>query len=203
VTGAYVNSLIERARTQIAASDYQGAVNSLECAQVYPQNLGEGKLYGALENHIFYYLGVAYQGLGLPEQAQESFHKASVGLSEPTSAMYYNDQPPHLIFYQGLALKKLGRAEEAHAIFTRLVQYGQDHLDEDVKMDYFAVSLPDFLVFDEDLNRRNRIHCHYMMALGHLGLGAQEQAAVQFRQVLALNADHTGTHLHQRGTFFV
>ena len=38
-------------------------------------------------------------------------------------------------------------------------------------MDYFAVSLPDFLVFDDDLNGRNRIHCQYMAALGYLGLG--------------------------------
>ncbi len=65
-------------------------------------------------------------------------------------------------------------------------------------MDYFAVSLPDFLVFDEDLNRRNRIHCHYMMALGCLGLGDTANAAAQFDQVLAMNADHVGAALHKR-----
>jgi len=58
--------------------------------------------------------------------------------------MYYNDQPPEMIFYQGLALRKLGRLAEAQAIFTRLVDYGQAHLNDKVQMDYFAVSLPDF-----------------------------------------------------------
>ena len=48
-------------------------------------------------------------------------------------------------------------------------------------MDYFAVSLPDFLVFDEDLQRRNRIHCHYMMALGLLGLGEAGRSRTAFR----------------------
>ena len=42
----------------------QQAIAYLEQAQVYPPNLGEGKLYGAQENNIFYYLGCAYQALG-------------------------------------------------------------------------------------------------------------------------------------------
>jgi hypothetical protein len=31
------------------------------------------------------------------EKAMEYFLKASVGLDEPTSAMFYNDQPPEMI----------------------------------------------------------------------------------------------------------
>ncbi len=84
--------------------------------------------------------------------------------------MYYNDQPPDMIFYQGLARRKLRREQDAQSIFRRLVEYGQTHLHDEVQMDYFAVSLPDFLVFDDDLGTRNRIHCHYMMGLGWLGL---------------------------------
>ncbi len=198
VTGVYVNCLVEQARAYLNAGRCQEAIESLERAQVYPPNLGEGKLVSALENHIFYYLGLAHKGLGEGEIARADFERASIGLSEPASAMYYNDQPPHLIFYQGLALAKLGRAAEARAIFARLVQYGQSHLDDEAKMDYFAVSLPDFLVFDEDLNRRNCIHCHYMMALGYLGLGDTANAAAQFDQVLAMNADHVGAALHKR-----
>ena len=198
VTSAYVTALVELARKHLASGACAVAVDCLEQAQVYPPNLGEGKLYGALENHIFYYLGQAYQALGQAEQARAAFTRASSGLSEPTSALYYNDQPPHLIFYQGLALAALDQPEQARAVFTRLVDYGQAHLEDALKLDYFAVSLPDFLVFDEDLNRRNRIHCHYMQALGYLGLGLKDQSAAQFAQVLQMNADHMGAHLHQR-----
>ena len=198
VTGAYVNCLVELAREAIHGGDHRAAIDLLERAQVYPPNLGEGKLHGALENHIFYYLGLAHEGLQQSEPAREYFTRASVGLSEPTSAVYYNDQPPHMIFYQGLALEKLGRGAEARAIFHKLVQYGQEHQHDAVKMDYFAVSLPDFLVFDEDLSRRNHIHCRYMMALGHLGLGQMPQAAEQFDQVLTLDANHIGARLHKR-----
>jgi tetratricopeptide (TPR) repeat protein len=199
VTGAYVNCLVEAARQHILQADYPAALSLLEQARTYPHNLGEGKLYAALENNVLYYSGVACQGLGAAgaERAQAFFEQAATGLSEPTSPMYYNDQPPHMIFYQGLALQQLGQAAAATQIFEKLVQYGLDHLADPVQMDYFAVSLPDFLVFDEDLSHKNQVHCHYMMALGYLGLNMKAEAASQFDQVLALNADHIGAHLHK------
>jgi tetratricopeptide (TPR) repeat protein len=197
VTGQYVLSLVELARRSLAAQRFDEAIALLERARVYPPNLGEGKLQGTLENHIFYYLGCAYEALGQYERAREHFQRASEGLLEPASPMYYNDQPPDMIFYQGLALQKLNRPAEAEEVFNRLVTYGQAHLNDDVIMDYFAVSLPDFLVFDADLNRRNRIHCHYMMALGYLGLGANEQAQEHFAAVLSEEPHHLGAILHR------
>jgi tetratricopeptide (TPR) repeat protein len=198
VTGQYIVSLVELARRSSGQGDYAGAISRLEQAQVYPHNLGEGKLYGAQENNIFYELGRAYAGLGNTERAQAAFARAAVGLSEPTSSVYYNDQPPDMIFYQGLARQQLGRASEAQAIFRKLVDYGQAHLDDDIGMDYFAVSLPDFLVFDEDLSWRNRIHCHYMLALGYTGLGEQAAAEQHYAEALRLDASHLGATLHRR-----
>ena len=72
------------------------------------------------------------------------------------------------------------------------------HLDDKVKVDYFAVSLPDFLVFDVDMDERNRIHCLYMMGLGDLGLGNSATARKHFDAVLALDASHLGATLHRR-----
>jgi hypothetical protein len=77
------------------------------------------------------------------------------------------------------------------------VSYGQEHLNDDIKMDYFAVSLPDFVVFEADLNQRNQIHCHYMMALGKLGMGDEEGAAQEFNWVLAEQPDHFGSTIHR------
>ena len=69
VTGQYVTSLVELAKAALASGKPAAAVDLLEQAQVYPPNLGEGKLYGAQENHIFYYLGCAYVQLGEPDRA--------------------------------------------------------------------------------------------------------------------------------------
>jgi tetratricopeptide (TPR) repeat protein len=121
---------------------------------------------------------------------------ASQGLEEPASPMFYNDQPPDMIFYQGLAWLKLGNAKEARSRFNKLKDYGEQHLFDTVNIDYFAVSLPDFLIFKDDLNKGNKLHCHYMMGLGHLGLEEFEQARMQFSQVLELDPSHQGARVH-------
>lgn len=137
-----------------------------------------------------------HQILGQADRAHGSFIKATSGSLEPASQLYYNDQPPDLIFYQGMANTKLRRESTAQAIFSQLVDYGEKHLVEQVTIDYFAVSLPDFLVFDQDLNLQNRIHCHYMQGLGYLGLGENTQAIEHFRKVLSLNVYHIGATIH-------
>lgn len=197
-SGQYIASLVQLAKQAIEQGQFEKAIELLERAQVYPHNLGEGKLAGAQENHIFYYLGRAYEGLGQQEQARHFFQRATVGQSEPTSAMYYNDQPPDMIFYQGLAHRALGNEAAAEAVFNKLVAYGQQHYDDDVKIDYFAVSLPDFLVFEGDLNQHNKIHCDYMQGLGYLGLGDKQRAEAHFNKALAADANHLGATLHRR-----
>lgn len=197
VTGQYVLAHVELAKQALDGQRYDEAVQLLKEALVYPANLGEGKLAGAQENNIYYYLGNAYEGLGLNEKAVECWNKASIGLEEPASAMYYNDQPPELIFYQGMAWHKLGNEKEAKRRFNKLVDYAEKHLFDDVKFDYFAVSLPDFLVFEDDLNKRNEIHCRYMRALGLLGLGQLEEAKSQLDEVLRLDLNQQGAMIHR------
>ena len=142
------------------------------------------------------YLGCAYACLGLTEKATDNFQAAAYGLEEPASVMFYNDQPPDMIFYQGLAWLELGDANKARSRFNKLINYGEQHLFDKVKIDYFAVSLPDFLVFEDDLQKRNEVHCHYMMGLGLLGLQEFEQARAQFSQVLQLDVNHQGARVH-------
>ena len=51
---------------------------------------------------------------------------------------------------------------------------------------------------EDGLSRRNRIHCHYMMALGYLGLGDQSQISSHSDQILAMESSHFGAHIHKR-----
>ncbi len=201
VAAQYVASHVEIARRALLESQYETAIGHLEQALVYPPHLGEGKLAGAHDNHVYYFLGEAYRRSGDDERANSYFEKATLGSLEPTSPMYYNDQPPEMIFYQGMARRALGRAlgrlDDADAIFRSLVSYGRDHMDDDVQMDYFAVSLPDFLVFDTDLRERNRLHCHFMIGLGLLGQGDQAEAQREFDAVLARQPDHLGAVVHR------
>ena len=196
VTGQYALAHIELGKNYLHMQQDKDALETLKKALVYPENLGEGKLAGAQENNIHYYLGCAYKRLGMTEKATEYFRAASQGLEEPASPMFYNDQPPDMIFYQGLAWLKLGNAREARSRFNKLIDYGEQHLFDNVKIDYFAVSLPDFLVFEDDLDRRNKVHCFYMMGLGHLGLQEFKKAWTYFSRALELDVNHQGTRIH-------
>ena len=195
-SGQYVSALVQTAGMMIEEGHHHRAIELLSQAQVYPYNLGEGKLYGTQENDIFYLMGCAFDELGNHEQAVECFKKATIGASEPTAAIFYNDQQPDKIFYQGLAWKKLGEQERANQIFNRLIDYGREHMNDVVKIDYFAVSLPNLLVFEDDLELRNLIHCQFISGLGYLGLGSNDLARKLFLAVLSLDAEHAGAKQH-------
>lgn len=57
-------------------------------------------------------------------------------------------------------------------------------------MDYFAVSLPDLLIWEDDLQVRNTLHCQYMMALGHLGLKETAKAKELIAEVAKMDRNH-------------
>lgn len=198
VTAQYVAALVGLARASLDAGDPAAALIDLMRARTYPLNLGEGKLSGARENQIDYLLGDVYAKLSDESSANRALMAATVGSTEPAAAIYYNDQPPEMIFYQALAHRRLGDRAQAEAIAQKLIAYGAAHLNDVAVIDYFAVSLPDFLVFDDDLARRNRLHCLYMAGLGYLALGDTVRAVASFDQVLAEDPAHLGATLHRR-----
>ncbi|PXX21703.1 DUF5107 domain-containing protein [Arenibacter sp. ARW7G5Y1] len=192
----YITAHVELAKTHLKEGEYHIAIEHLHAAQTYPHNLGEGKLFGAQENDIYYWLGCAYDKLGNEKLSLKNWKIASEGLSDPSPAMFYNDQQPDKIFYQGLALLKLGRKKEAELRFKNLIQYGESHMHDDIKLDYFAVSLPDLLIWEEDLNIRNQIHCTYLTGLGKLGLGQTEGAKMAFQEVISKDIYHLPSYIH-------
>jgi len=166
------------------------AVRLLKQCLEYPHHLGEGKLYGAQENDFHYLLGLAYEKLGDIDEARHHYEQATEGPTEPAAAMYYNDAKPDKIFYAALAYRKLSDDAKANSLCYKLINYGQQHIFEKQTMDYFAVSLPDLLIWDGDLQEKNTIHCNLMMALGHLGLGNTEKGLRFLDEVEKTDVNH-------------
>lgn len=196
VSDQYVLSLMEGAKKAISNGEYTKALGFMELAKVYPENLGEGKLHGKQENDINYWMGVAFEKAGQSMEATHYWEMASKGVSEPAAAVFYNDPQPDSIFYQGLALLKLGRQNEAETRFNKLINFGLKHIDDQIQIDYFAVSLPDLLIWEADLNARNRTHCKYLVGLGYLGLGKNEEAIQYLSEVATLDQAHAGSLIH-------
>ena len=186
IPAQYRKSLMQMAKAEL---DNGKAIEYLRKALVYPYNLGEGKLIGNLDNDIYYMLGELCEDKA---EAKELWKLAARGEFGLSSAMYYNDQPPEMMYYAALAIRALGDETETKRRFELFVEYADAHMEDEITIDYFAVSLPDFLIFEADLNKKNKVHCLYMAALGHLGLGEREQAIECAKKGLALEQSHAG-----------
>ncbi|SFL40848.1 tetratricopeptide repeat protein [Halanaerobium salsuginis] len=192
VTAQYVFANLELAKQKIITAEYQLALNLLKSARSYPRNLGEGKLPIDKENEIDYYTGICYKKMNNNDQAEYYFKQAAKGSDELGDMMYYNDQPAHQVFFQGKALQSLGYRDQALTKFNQLYDYGEKHLKDQVEIDYFAVSLPDFLVFEADLNKNNQIHCYYLLGLGALGKNEIKKSVEFFQEIAKLDPAHQG-----------
>ena len=187
VTGLYTLCRVELAKIAIEEKRFSEAIQLLKETEIFPHNLGEGKLKNAEENEVYYYKGLAYRGLKDEENATKNFIQATLGSTEPVQAFFYNDQQPDKIFYQGLAWRELGDEDKARSRFNKLIAHGEKHLFEKCHIDYFAVSLPDLAIWEDDLNIRNQVHCYYVMALGYSGLGNEELSESFYKKVQQLD----------------
>ena len=178
VSGQYQLCRLELAKQALARGENEKAKQLLEECLVFPPHLGEGKLYGAQDNDFLYLLG--------------RYEEGTAGPTEPAAAMYYNDAKPDKIFYAALCYRKLGQEDKARGLLHKLINYGKQHLFEHQTMDYFAVSLPDLLIWDGDLDKQNRIHCLYMLALGYYGMGDSERGNRYLSEVESMDINHMG-----------
>ncbi len=191
IPAQYKKALISLAEECLKSKDFEGAAQRLNEALTYPENLGEGKLCGSLDNDVYYMLGKTYAPVDHIKSV-EYYKLALRGSGDLSSAMYYNDQPPEMFFYQALAARALGDERGARSRFNKLIDYGEQHINDHMEIDYFAVSLPDFLIFETDLDRKNFVHCCFMAALGHYGMGNTERAEKFVNDGLAADISHQG-----------
>ncbi len=180
VSTQYVAAHQALGRAALVAGNAAEALQHFEAARRYPENLGEGKHLLTLERDLDYFCGLAAEHLGEVALAQEYWRAAAAPLPSIGSHS----------FFQALAMQKLGNSRQARAILSELAEFARTQSSIEPKIDYFATSLPNFLLFDDDLVKRNRIECAFLRALAHYGLGESVAARRQLEQVLAEDPNH-------------
>jgi len=156
------------------------ALSHFEAARHYPQNLGEGKHLLTLETHLDYFTGRALSLARRAEDANAAWRRAAKA----------NVDTGMFAYFRALALRRLGDDAAATVLLRRLHEFAEKEMDADIKIDYFATSLPNFLIFEDDLAKRNHIECLFLRGIVRLGLGRPAEAAVDLRQVLAMDRNH-------------
>lgn len=142
-----------------ARGAYKEGLERLREALVCPEELGEDRLILDKDNDLHYHLGEAYELCGDKAAATAEYALAAQGSSEIADDVYYNDSPVEYVYYIAKACKKLGDARRAEEIAAALREYAARNRSAKKKLDYFAVSLPDLLIWDDDLDERNRRFC--------------------------------------------
>lgn len=170
VSGAWVAAHTMLARRALDAGAPREALAHAEAARSYPRNLGEGKHPLTPESHLHLLAGRALDALGQGDAARERYERAA----------------------DAGALRRLGREAEASAILKAALESAHSELATTPKIDYFATSLPNFLLFEDDLARRHRVSCLFRIGLARLGLGATAAARDAFAEVLELDVNHLG-----------
>ena len=183
--GAYVATRLRLARARLDDGDAARAVTHVRAALEPPTSLGEVRHPLDPEHEIRFELGRALRAAGDEAGACEQWQLAA----EPppieaarTAATYFH----------ALALRAIGRETDAVAVLRGMSRDARRQARRTVGIDYFATSLPTFLLFEDDLDRRNRTACRYLEGLALLGLGNERAARRAFRDVLAVDRNHPG-----------
>jgi tetratricopeptide (TPR) repeat protein len=180
VSAQYVHAHSALGRAALDEGKPAEALQHFDAARSYPQNLGEGKHLLTLERDLDFFSGSAAQQLGDAWLAKGYWNAAAAPLPTPGIQSYF----------QAMALKKLGNQEDAQAMFSRLAEYAEALRKIEPTIDYFATSLPNMLLFDEDLGKRNRIESLLLSALANHGLGQDAKAVSQLEQIIAEDPNH-------------
>jgi tetratricopeptide (TPR) repeat protein len=164
----------------LLAAKPSDALHYFEAARNYPHNLGEGKHLLTLERDLDYFSGLAAKQAGNADLARTYWNQAAAAMSEPGMHSYF----------RALALRELGDEEAARKILSELAGFAEEKSKAIAKIDYFATSLPNLLLFDDDLGERNRIESRFLGALAEDGLGDRGKAIDGLREVIASDPNH-------------
>jgi tetratricopeptide (TPR) repeat protein len=175
VSAQYVSAHRTLGRAALAIGSPADALRHFEAARNYPENLGEGKHLLTLERDLDYFSGLAAEQLGDTQLARSYWNAAAAPLPSMNIHSYF----------RALSLRELGEGQAARAVLSSLAEFAAGRIVIEPKIDYFATSLPNMLLFDDDLGRRNRIESQLLSALACHGLGDTEQALQQLESVAA------------------
>jgi tetratricopeptide (TPR) repeat protein len=134
-----------------------------------PASLGEARHLLENTSKIYYWLGRAHADNGNLAAAEVMFDRSAAQLADFQNMAV---QPfSEMSYWSGLSLQQLGRTDEATTLFEGMKAYAVEMEGRPASIDYFATSLPTLLLFEEDLNERQKIQSELLLALASKGLG--------------------------------
>jgi hypothetical protein len=95
-----------------------------------------------------------------------------------------------MCYYKTMALRSLGMTSAAVEVIQEMTQRLDARRKSEPSIDYFATSLPNFLVFEDDLALRKEIECAFTEALVELALGNELSAGRKLQLVVDMDPNN-------------
>jgi len=186
--GQHVRTHLALGRQALARGDAAEACRLFTAALAGPENLGEAKHPLVNQSDIYYWLGIAQEATESGTSARESWERAAThhGDFQLMRVTTFSE----MSLYNALAMMRLGRQAEAAELFRNLLAYAGELKAQEPKIDYFATSLPQMLLFEDDAAKRNEVRATFLEAQARLGLGDVAASRNLLHHVLELDSNH-------------
>jgi tetratricopeptide (TPR) repeat protein len=185
VLAQYTAARLLLGKQALAAGEAEAAFDHFSRAMDTPESLGEAYHLLQAKADVNFWTAQALRLLGRHEEAHEKFAEAASEIGDFAEMAVTTYSP--LTYFRGLALRELGREEEARTLFGELKAFSEAQLNEKAAIPFFATSLPNLLVFDEDLQLRREAEHHQLIALACHGLGNEAEARQHLSKSAAIN----------------
>jgi tetratricopeptide (TPR) repeat protein len=146
VSAQWVLTNLRLAQAALDVADPQCAIERLVAGLYRPDNLGEGKHLLEPDNELHYHLALAHRAAGHDGAAREWFAAAAAAQGDERLP------PGEPAYWRARALCALDDEARATALLLALLRSARGRARKPQRINYFATSLPTFLVFDDDLD---------------------------------------------------
>lgn len=169
----YTSARLQLGQQCLSLKQADKALEHFQLAMQTPDNLGEAYHLLQAKANVNYWLGMAHRALGQEEQAISHFEQSAAERGD-FQGMAVTEHS-ELSYDRGLSLLELKRYDEAEQLFNDIIRYAEQLKRQPAVIDYFATSLPDLLVFEDDLNEKQHQRAERLLQLGQKGRELVEQ----------------------------
>jgi tetratricopeptide (TPR) repeat protein len=189
VVEQHVRTHVALGRQALLKHELPIARTHFEAALGSPHNLGEAKHPLANQANVCFWLGETFHRLASQEQATHWWQKA---VSAQRDFQELSVKPFSVMsFYRVLAFQRLENDEQADTLIRQWSEFAAELGRSEAKVEYFATSLPNILLFRDDLSARQRVLAQFVQAQSLLAAGRLESGESLLKTMLEMQPNHT------------
>jgi tetratricopeptide (TPR) repeat protein len=159
----YTTARLLQGQAALAAGDAEKALEHFNLAMETPDRLGEKYHLLQAKADVTYWQGKALRALGRESEALTKFEAAAAesGDFQCMAVTAFSE----LTVFKALALRELGRESEARQVLEAMAAHAEAESKIPARIDYFATSLPNLLVFEEDIQESKKAWTRHLLQL--------------------------------------